>query len=238
MEHAVPEQFWVDKSQYSYIDEVQNPTKTDCPQGISAIRAIAIAQAEGQRIYTINQQSAAAALSKLPLGGNVGAEIRAAVQAGKEVTVHERAISASGWTGYGYIITDPETGAGGYLIEGKGSGGWLLILFAITLLTLALFLTAKLFLAGFITSFGLILGVAGFIFGYLQLLDGIKNAKNDEDINRVAAFAALKGVASMLLGGLGAVFYSAQISLGFLNSMLPFTMMNFGLFFYAGWFFL
>ncbi|MBO9678474.1 MAG: transglutaminase domain-containing protein [Acidovorax sp.] len=128
MEHAVPEQYWVDKSQCRYVDgngQVQNPTKMDCVQGISAVKAIAIAQAEGQRIYTINQQNAATALSNLPVGGSVGAEIRAAVEAGKEVTVHERAISAKGWTGYGYIITDSETGAGGYLIEGKGNGGWL-----------------------------------------------------------------------------------------------------------------
>ena len=50
-------------------------------------------------------------------------EIQSAVQAGKEVTVHEKPISAHGFTGYGYTITDPETGAGAYLIEGKGNGG-------------------------------------------------------------------------------------------------------------------
>ncbi|MCZ2106807.1 MAG: transglutaminase, partial [Burkholderiales bacterium] len=37
----------------------------------------------------------------------------------------ERQISAHGWTGYGYTIVDPETGAGAYLIEGKGNGGYL-----------------------------------------------------------------------------------------------------------------
>ena len=43
--------------------------------------------------------------------------------AGKEVTFHEKSINAHGWTGVGYIIVDPDTGAGAYLIEGKGSGG-------------------------------------------------------------------------------------------------------------------
>ena len=108
MEHAVPEQFWVDKSQCRYTDEngqIQNPTQADCAQAVSAVKAIAIAQAEGQRIYTINQSNAATALPKLPVGGTVVQEIQSAVQAGKEVTVHEKPISAHGFTGYGYTIT-------------------------------------------------------------------------------------------------------------------------------------
>ena len=55
-------------------------------------------------------------------------EIQNAIAAGKEVTVHEKAINAYGFSGFGYIIIDPETGVGGYLIEGKGSGGILVIL--------------------------------------------------------------------------------------------------------------
>ncbi len=115
MEHAVPEQFWVDKSQCRYTDEtgaVKNPTMADCAQGVSAVKAIAIAQAEGQRTYTINQSNAATALPKLPVGGTVGQEIQSAIQAGKDVTFHERGINAHGFSGYGYIITDPETGGG------------------------------------------------------------------------------------------------------------------------------
>ena len=119
MEHAVPEQFWVDKSQCSYTDEtgtIKNPAMADCAQAVSAVKAIAIAQAEGQRIYTINQSNAATALPKLPVGGTVGHEIQSAIQGGKEVTFHERGINAHGFSGYGYIITDPETGAGAYMM--------------------------------------------------------------------------------------------------------------------------
>ena len=125
MEHAVPEQFWVDKSQCRYTDEtgaIKNPAMADCAQAVSAVKAIAIAQAQGQKIYTINQSNAATALPKLPVGGTVGQEIASAVQAGKEVTVHEKPISAHGFTGYGYTITDPETGAGAYLIGGGMDG--------------------------------------------------------------------------------------------------------------------
>ena len=126
MEHAVPEQFWVDKTQCRYDNEqgqVQNPAKQDCAQAVSAVKALAVAQAEGQRIYTVDQSNAATALPKLPVGGTVGEEIRSAIQAGKEVTVHERKISAHGFTGYGYIIVDLDTGGGAYMIEGKGNGG-------------------------------------------------------------------------------------------------------------------
>jgi len=128
MEHAVLEQFWVDKSACRYTDEngsVQNPSSSPCAEGISAVKAIAIAQQQGQKIYAITAQNAASALPHIPVTGAVGAEIRSAIQAGKEVIFHEKQITAHGWTGYGYVITDPETGAGAYLIEGKGNGGFL-----------------------------------------------------------------------------------------------------------------
>ncbi len=105
----------------------RRPRQPACAEGISAVKALALAQAQGQRIYTITPSNAATALPKLPVGGEVGAEIRNAIQAGKEVTIHENPITAHGWTGYGYIIVDPETGAGAYLIEGKGNGGYFAI---------------------------------------------------------------------------------------------------------------
>ena len=43
-----------------------------------------------------------------------------------EVTAHERPITQSGWTGSGYTFTDPQTGAGGYIIDGGSNGGWLI----------------------------------------------------------------------------------------------------------------
>lgn len=96
---------------------------------------------KGQKIYTLNAQNAATALATLPVGGAVGQEIYAAVQAGKEVTVHEKPISAHGFTGYGYIITDPETGAGAYMIEGRGNGMLLLFQAMATLFALLQIMT-------------------------------------------------------------------------------------------------
>ena len=126
LEHATPEEFWVDRKQCRYTDEngnIQNPSLTDCPQAVSAVKAIAIAASQGQKIYTITQKNAALALPKLALSRGVAEKIQNAVASGKEVTVHEKAINTYGFSGFGYTIIDPETGVGGYLIEGKGSGG-------------------------------------------------------------------------------------------------------------------
>ncbi|MFZ1326284.1 MAG: hypothetical protein WAT67_09755 [Candidatus Contendobacter sp.] len=124
LEHATPEEFWIDRTTCRYTDEtgtLQNPSLPDCPQAVSAVKAIAIAARQGQKIYTITQKNAAAALPKLSLSRGVAEEIQNAIAAGKEVTVHEKAINAYGFSGFGYIIIDPDTGVGGYLIEGKGS---------------------------------------------------------------------------------------------------------------------
>ena len=81
-----------------------------------------------------------------------------AVAAGKEVTIHEKPLTISGWTGAGYTVIDQDTGAGGYLIEGGSNGGFLQSLFG-ALLQIGSWLTS---LArdnpGVATIVGLILG--------------------------------------------------------------------------------
>ena len=53
------------------------------------------------------------------------ADIRNAVRTGKEVTAHEDTINFHGRPSAGYMVIDPETGAGGYLIAGGENGGFL-----------------------------------------------------------------------------------------------------------------
>ena len=46
LEHATPEAFWIGRTQCRYTDEtgqLQNPSLPDCPQAVSAVKAIAIA---------------------------------------------------------------------------------------------------------------------------------------------------------------------------------------------------
>jgi len=87
----------------------------------------------------------------------VSAEIRSAIEAGKEVSFHESRIDAHGWSGYGYIIVDPETRAGAYLIEGQGNGGWFsLVALAAAALFLLLGVISNLIIGGLLLPIALL----------------------------------------------------------------------------------
>jgi hypothetical protein len=58
-----------------------------------------------------------------------------------------------------------------------------------------------------------------------------------EQFNNLIAFTALKGFAAIALSTVTWLFYEATVSVGFLNGMQPFSILNFGIFFMAGWFF-
>ena len=109
MEHLVPEQMF--------------STEEAPAEGVSAVKALAVAAAEGQRIYTLTQSNLNTVLSQLQLDTDTEQEIENAVNAGMEVTTHQYQINYNGWVGEGYIIIDPNTGAGAYKIAGGSNGG-------------------------------------------------------------------------------------------------------------------
>lgn len=116
-EHAVPEKLFADPSK-----PANDPSQ---PQGVSAVKAIALAASQGQKVYTLNAQNQAyheALLAEITLDAETRVEIRNALMAGMEVTAHQAEITLNGWTGSGYIILDPETGAGAYKISGGRMG--------------------------------------------------------------------------------------------------------------------
>jgi hypothetical protein len=108
MEHLIPEQMF--------------STPEAPAQGISAVKAIALASAAGQKIWTITQDNLDVALAAINLHADSETEIRNGVNAGNVVTAHEQSINFNGWVGEGYIIVDPTTGAGAYKIAGGGNG--------------------------------------------------------------------------------------------------------------------
>lgn len=108
-EHLIPEQLF--------------STATQPVHGISAVKALGIAVAQGQRIYTITSANIATALPQLTVGDDVISDIQAAVNAGMVVTVSQGPVSYNGWQGTGYIIKDPATGTGAYKISGGANGG-------------------------------------------------------------------------------------------------------------------
>lgn len=109
LEHLVPEEMF--------------STDESPANGISAVKAIALAQGEGQRVYTLNAGNLEVALIAINADAAVENEIRNAVNAGKEVSIHQNSINYYGWSGHGYIIIDPETGSGAYKISGGADGG-------------------------------------------------------------------------------------------------------------------
>lgn len=126
LEHAVPEQMF---------STVGNPA-----EGISAVKALQLANDLGTPIYGINQSNIGSILPQLQLDSDVVNDIVNAVAAGKTVTVPKSNINFNGWNGCGYIIFDDATGAGMYMISGGLNGAWLII--HILLLTLLIVIAA------------------------------------------------------------------------------------------------
>src|SRR5438105_8291474 len=109
---------------------------------MSAVKLLSLAASQGQRTYTLNPQNHAAhaqALSQLTIDFAARQDIANALAAGKEVTFHPNSVTASGYTGAGYIIMDQETGAAAYRISGGASGGFILVVTAIILAIIAPF---------------------------------------------------------------------------------------------------
>jgi len=112
LEHSVPEQLF--------------STPDNKAEGISTVKALKIANDQGIPIYTVNQSNIATVMPQLQVDQYVKEDIQNSVNAGKLVTVSKTNINFNGWVGCGYIITNPETGAGAYMISGGTSGAQLI----------------------------------------------------------------------------------------------------------------
>lgn len=97
-------------------------------EGVSAVKALSLANATGQRIYHITQVNKSSALPNIHHSAETMTEINNALNAGKEVITHTDTITLSGWSGAGYVIFDPEYGDGAYKISGGTNGGFLELL--------------------------------------------------------------------------------------------------------------
>ncbi|MDH0032166.1 MULTISPECIES: hypothetical protein [unclassified Acinetobacter] len=114
-ENLVPEMFFNDP----------DSTKKNV-EGVSASKILKLANDQGQKIYQIDKSNINTILPQLSHESQVITDIRNAVAAGKVVTTSEKSINFHGWTGSGYIITDPNTGSGAYMISGGMDGSWLM----------------------------------------------------------------------------------------------------------------
>jgi len=91
---------------------------------ISASHALTEAMQEGQKIYVVDSSNDSALLASLnnydPV---VQQDVSNALASGKRVSISERNVGIGTWTGIGYIVEDPATGAGAYKIAGGQNGG-------------------------------------------------------------------------------------------------------------------
>ncbi|WP_082567450.1 transglutaminase domain-containing protein [Pelomonas sp. Root1217] len=153
LENAVPERFFNDTSKCNLVGHPNPvPGLPACPEGISAVKAIGLAAQAGQRIYMITPEvyNANPDLVQSQLGAHTAktqARVQTYLEAGWEVSIHQLPITQNGWTGAGFSAVDPQTGAGGYIIEGGGNGGWLSG-FVLGASVIAIFAAVPLVLAG------------------------------------------------------------------------------------------
>ncbi len=207
MEHLVPEQMF--------------STEDSPAHGISAVKALALASAEGQKIWTITQSNLELALSSINLSPEVESEIRNSVLGGKIATAHEAQLEYFGWVGSGYLLIDPETGAGAYKIAGGSNGAAIL---ATILSTLSGYLqgvydsaksigTTELFLKyGNYENFAKKLGLVGVI---LSLISGVFS---DNPVAGIVE-AILSTAISMVIGYVVAQIFAGVFVVGILAAL-------------------
>jgi hypothetical protein len=96
----------------------------DYPLGtsVSAVQVLREANAQGIPLYTLTAQTLPGALPQLQIDPDAVQDIITAVGTCKIVLVPARDIVHGEWTGVGYIIQDPVTGAGAYIIQGGLNG--------------------------------------------------------------------------------------------------------------------
>jgi transglutaminase-like putative cysteine protease len=163
LEHLVPESAFQGQSE---------------GEAVSGMKALGRAISTGQRIFLISSQNVDTALSAISAPADLESEILNSVSAGKQVLISESPVAVGPWSGFGYIVMDPDTGAGAYKISGGTNGGKI---------TLALILTWVLFFAQlliiftllvltFISASPLFLSLT-YLFVSLFLLDASKKAE-------------------------------------------------------------
>lgn len=90
---------------------------------MSAVAVIQKANEQSIPIYQITEANLATVLPKLTIAAGIKNQISNAVNAGLEVTVPQDNVIVADFVGVGYIITDPKTGSGSYLLNGYRDGG-------------------------------------------------------------------------------------------------------------------
>lgn len=95
--------------------------KTDL--GISSVAILMQALSEGKLVLQIDSNNLESALAKLNAPDYLKDEIRNFINQGNVVVIPEGDVNINSWKGFGYVVSDPETGSAGYIISGELAGG-------------------------------------------------------------------------------------------------------------------
>lgn len=90
---------------------------------VSTVKLLQLASEAGQTIYTINSANVSQILPLLNQSQQVRDDIQNVVAAGKEVTIPGSYITRNEWKGTGYMVRNPDTGEGAYMISSGLAGG-------------------------------------------------------------------------------------------------------------------
>lgn len=106
----------------SVVEDLFRGSDEGSTHSICAAKALQLAMKDGQKIFNIRSDTLLSTIPQLNQSASVLSDIRNAVNAGKEVTISQGVVRNYNWAGVGYIIYDPETGSGAYLIAGGSDG--------------------------------------------------------------------------------------------------------------------
>ena len=90
---------------------------------VSAIKIIQIANEREVPVYTLNSGNISSYINSLQVSSDVKTDILNTINAGMEVTIPQQELRINDWFGTGYIVMNPQTGAGAYMISGGLAGG-------------------------------------------------------------------------------------------------------------------
>lgn len=92
---------------------------------VSAIKIIQIANERGIPVYSLNSGNISSYINSLQVSSDVKTDILNAINAGMDVTIPQQELQINDWFGTGYIVMNPQTGSGAYMISGGLAGSCL-----------------------------------------------------------------------------------------------------------------
>jgi hypothetical protein len=189
-------------------------SSTDRPrEGVSAAKALAYAEANGQTIYRIDQSNISSSLPIINVDYAAKSEIQNEVLKGNFVTIHEAPINIGGWVGSGYTIIDPDTGTGAYKISGGFNGGFISDEMAewLTYGSFVAALIAALFSIVWLAVLAIAVTVALAIDGYLDLMEQIEGTPCEGGVQALYIGLVTIGIILGLFFGIAGVAIGAWI---------------------------